>query len=106
MARGRIVQIAQDQGRTGKPRWKENTYRSAGFPQDNLSGRAKFGTEQKTHQKRTYQINRTQAYRKTRPIINQMFSNMNDILQTLEKYAIQLIAQAEIVRPNRIVNAE
>jgi len=53
--------------------------------------------------KRTYQLNRTQAYRKTQTIINIVFTQMRAVNNELEKFALQLINQAEILRLNRTV---
>ena len=53
--------------------------------------------------KKHYQINRTQAYRKTKILINWMLSKANNIKDVLEEFAFLLVKQVEIVRENRSI---
>ena len=53
--------------------------------------------------KNTYQINRTQAYRKTKSIIDQLKQGMDKIIGKISDYAFKLLLQLEIIRPNRSV---
>ena len=50
---------------------------------------------------KTYQINRTQAYRKIKKVINTISHSFNKINKQLQLYAIALIKQVERHRPNR-----
>lgn len=51
--------------------------------------------------KKTYQINRTQAYRKVKELINIISQGFNQIYKRLQNYAVALIKQVERYRPNR-----
>ncbi len=51
--------------------------------------------------KKNYQLNRTQAYRKSKKIIDTLFSHTMKLIEALEYYAIKLLEQTEIYRPNR-----
>ena len=56
--------------------------------------------------KRNYQVNKTQSYRKMQLLINRIFSDMQNIIETLGNYTVQLIKQAEIVRPIELEDME
>ena len=51
--------------------------------------------------KRTYKINRTQAYRKVKDLIKGMTQEFDQICKKIQNYAMALIKQVERHRPNR-----
>lgn len=52
----------------------------------------------------TYKLNLTQAFRKSKDLINSMFSDtIKNLIEKLRIFAFQLINQLEIIRPNRQV---
>lgn len=53
--------------------------------------------------KNLYQINRTQAYRKVKYLINLMSGSLTHICQNLKDFAFLLVKQIEIVRENRSI---